>query len=235
MSSFFGKISNLFSKKETLLNEKFLTDNNIKSIKSKDLQIDRSTELAVMPSGKFYKGIYKNNDCAVKIIEIRNEEEIINELFFWNSIYGNEKFILDLYGVYLGQNHVHLVFEFFNYTLDKALLMNVLKEDSRIKITGQILYIFEKIKSSTHQNISGFRPGILCLKQNSVVKLIDFGHLIDNVSSTPTPKNSDLTSEENKIKSLIEKSCLKYLPPEKINFLEENESTDIWSFRVFIN
>ena len=208
----FDKLKDFISGKQSAITEKLLFDNNITIIKKNDLQIDKSAEIASMTNGKFYVGKYKQAKCSVKIInkQTSNDEQILNEIIFWNSMYSKDKILLELIGINLTNQSVNLVFETFQYTFDKALQMNILKDDNRVKILRQLFNILEKIVKS-NKIFTGLRPGVFGIKQGLNIVLIDYGGILNSI-------------DEN------EKYYLKYYPPERVNFLESDIKSDIWSF-----
>lgn len=213
-----GNLKNLFgSSKSSVINEKLLQDNNIPIIKKGELFIDKSTEVALTLSGKFYLGKYKGSQCTVKILEKQSDEHILSELIFWKSMFSKERILLDLLGVYISGHTTNLVFEYFSYTLDKALVMNILKDDSKVRVVSQILYILDKLQNSK-KIFMGLRPAVFGVKQGLNIKLIDYGNIIN------------FHPEDELNKAFNEKFCIKYYPPEKINFLEADIASDIWSF-----
>jgi hypothetical protein len=52
------------------INEKILEQNKIKIILKQDIKVEKNNCLAVTGSGKFYKGLYKNEAVTIKVILI---------------------------------------------------------------------------------------------------------------------------------------------------------------------
>lgn len=213
----FDKLKDMFGGKQSAINEKMLNDNNIPIVKKADLTIDKNNEIAVTASGKFYLGKLKGSNCTVKILDKQEDDLILNELIFWKSMFNKEKILLDLLGVNISNGTVMLVFEYFNYTLDKALVMGILKEDAKIKVLSQLTHCLERLQNSK-KIFMGFRPHVFGIKQGAIVKLIDYGNIIN------------FHPEEQLAKDKAEKYGIKYFPPEKINFLEADILSDIWSY-----
>lgn len=213
----FDKLKDMFGGKQSAINEKMLNDNNIPIIKKTDLTIDKNNEIAVTASGKFYLGKLKGSNCTVKILDKQEDDLILNELIFWKSMFPKEKILLDLLGVNINNATVILVFEYFNYTLDKALVMGILKEDAKIKVLSQLTHCLERLQNSK-KIFMGFRPHVFGIKQGAMLKLIDYGNIIN------------FHPEEQLAKDKAEKYGIKYFPPEKINFLEADILSDIWSY-----
>jgi len=157
------------------VNEKILEKNNIKIINIKDIKINKNQIIALTASGKFYNATYKNQAVSVKIIDISKDESIVNEFVYWKE-YKSFDFIPKLNGVCLCGYEAYLVFDFFAFTLENALINKVLKQDIHAKIVKQILnilVIFQKQKKM----IKDLRPGVFGLAEGIKVKLLDFGNL----------------------------------------------------------
>jgi hypothetical protein len=52
---------------KTTINEKTLEQNKIKIIPRNEIKVERNNCLAITGSGKFYKGIYKNEAVTIKV------------------------------------------------------------------------------------------------------------------------------------------------------------------------
>lgn len=213
-----GISESIFGKK-TNINEKLLQENNINIIKKSEININRNSELTVTLTGRIYQGKYKNKSCSIKILEKLGDEIKINELILWHTMFKSDNILLNFKGACISGPELYLIFEHFNFTLDKALSMNIVKDSLRLKITIQIFNILEKLqnKKKIHMNLTPMSFGFL---ENGDVKLIDFGSILI----------TEGTNKELLNLKVVEKSLIKYLPPEKINFLTEDISSDIWSF-----
>ena len=69
----------LFGNKTTI-NEKTLEQNRIKIIQKQDLKVENKVCIAVTGSGKFYKGLYKNEPVSVKV-----KTSILNVFLYLDS------------------------------------------------------------------------------------------------------------------------------------------------------
>jgi len=158
---------------KTTINEKTLERNNIKIINIKDIKINKTQIIALTATGKFYNATYKNEAVSIKIVDISKDESIINEFIYWQEFKTKECF-LKFYGACISGSEAYLVFEFFAFTLENALKNKILKNDTTIKITKQILEII-KITQKQKKMIKDLRPGVLGITEGFKVKLLDFG------------------------------------------------------------
>lgn len=60
----------LFFGNKSTINEKSLEQNGVKILNKHDLKIDKTHCIAVTGSGKFYKGLFKNEAVTIKVIYI---------------------------------------------------------------------------------------------------------------------------------------------------------------------
>ena len=209
---------NIFGKK-SLINDKYLQDNNIPNIKKSELSIDKSTDLSTTPTGKFYKAKYKNNMYSIKILSSKIlEENKISEIMFWNTMFLKEDVFIKFYGVtIISSTEVGLLFESFSYSLETGLMLELIKSNNlKLSYTDKILNIVEKLQKMKQIHL-GLHPSTFCITDKSVIKLIDYGAILN-------------ISEDQEFTDFYNSQMIKYLPPEKINFLTEDISSDIWSF-----
>ena len=71
-------------------------------------------------------------------------------------------------------SEAYLVFEFFAYTLEQALMAKIIKEDNKIRIAKQIIKILETLQKQKKMT-RDFRPGVLGITDKMKIKLLDFG------------------------------------------------------------
>ena len=208
MFSFFGSV-------EPKVTEKMLTDAKIPLISKELISIDKKL-ICVTGSGKFYKGTYKDIPVSVKAVDIIKDDIITTEFIYWNAYKNNDK-ILQLYGVYLTNKIGYIILEDFACTMEDAL-----KNSKNVSLTNKISLAnqaFEILLQFQKENkrLLDFRPKTLGITKNGILKLLDFGKLIN-------PET--LINYKDIIKEKI-----KYEPPESINNNSfEDISYDIWSF-----
>lgn len=213
---FKGLSESIFGKK-SIITDKLLSENNVNLIKKGEFAIDKAIDLVLTPTGKFYLGKYKNAACCIKILDKASDQTKLNELIFWQSMYKNDKIFLDFYGAFINGNELFLFFEAFKLTLDRALTMNILKDSIKLLITKNMTNVLQKLQISKKVHM-GLRPGAFCLKENGEIKLVDYGNILK------------IEGDSQVYAETIDMLNLKYMPPEKINFLTEEKSSDIWSF-----
>ena len=205
-----------FNSNPPKVTENMLIETETPIIKKEEVVIEKKKIITKTGSGIFYKGTYKNNPVSIKAIDITKSDLLIRELIYWNAFKNNDK-ILNIYGVYLTKKYGFIVLEDFVFTLEDAIKSNK-ADTNQIKI-GLVKQIFEILVLFHEDNkrLLDFRPKIIGISKNGILKLLDFGKL---------------TNPEYLINfKEIEKDKIKYDPPETIsNPLFEDLSHDIWSF-----
>ena len=211
-------IWNLISKAK--ITEEMLKEHSIEILEDAKLAKDLSNNpLVTTAFGKFYKGLYDDQEITYKIVDITLNENIINELILWKKYQNSPNGFLTLKGVVLYYNSVYIIFkDHFKYTLDSLLLYQKKKNINKIqiiKIAKQILDIINILQKDNQIN-TDLRPGSFIINSEQKVKLIDFGIML---------KIPDFPNKE-----AIQNEHIKYSPPE---YLLENKidiSYDIYSF-----
>lgn len=204
---------NFFKSSPPKITEKMLIDTKIKILLREDLIINKSSEIALTGSGKFYKGTYKNWPVSIKVVDITRDDLIINEFIYWQAYNGND-LVLSIFGVCLSETKAYIVLEAFNATLETALEKKMINNNTKIYLGEQVLKIISNFQRN-NKKILDLRPGVFGVTDKGHLKLLDFGYLVNPEKLI----NHD---------SLIQKR-LPYMPPEYIEGVEDM-AYDIWSF-----
>ena len=205
-----------FNSNHSKVTESMIIETETPIIKKNELVIEKKKIITKTGSGIFYKGTYKNNPVSIKSIDITKNDLLIRELIYWNAFKNNDK-VLKIYGVYLTKKFGFIVLEDFVFTMEDAIKSNQI-DSIKVKI-GLVKQIFEILFlfHDDNKRLLDFRPKIIGISKNGILKLLDFGKL---------------TNSENLIYfKEIEKDKIKYDPPETIsNPTYDDLSHDIWSF-----
>lgn len=199
------------------ITQQTLEQYNIQIVPFNEIKMEKVPS-AITGSGTFYKGTYNNEAVSVKMIDITKDPTIVNEFLFWD-LYKDNKNFLQMRGACIHGNNVYVIFEFFAFTLDTALKQNLITEDNRDDLAKQCLYILSKLQTEGKKT-TDIRPGVFGITENVVVKILDFGILIN--------------SERLINNDAIVASRIKYQPPEYFNFQGDDLNYDIWSFGVLL-
>lgn len=216
---FKGISESLFGKK-TLITEKYFTENHIPILKKSELHLEK-THFAVTPTGKFYRGKYKNNSYSIKILTKISEDTKLSEVMFWNNMFVKEEIFIKFIGVvFLNGNELGIVFEEISIILIDCLSLidgniNFIKDTIMQLIS--IMIILNKNRK-IYMNINPWNIAIA----NKKLKFIDYGALLH------------LPIEEQPNYEYLNKQYIKYYPPEKMNYLSEDLTSDIWSFGCLV-
>ena len=208
------KMLNFFKSSPPKITEKMLIETKIKILLREDLIINKSSEIALTGSGKFYKGTYKNWPVSIKVVDITTDDLIINEFIYWQAYNGND-LVLSIFGVCLSESKAYIVLEAFNVTMETALEKKMVNNNTKIYLGEQVLKIISKFQHN-NKRILDLRPGVFGITDKGHLKLLDFGFLV----------NPDKLINHDK---LIHKRLL-YMPPEYIEGEVEDMAYDIWSF-----
>ena len=196
------------------LTEATLHKYNINIITFNDITIDKRTTLAVTGSGTFYKGTYHSEAVSVKVINITKDASIINEFLFWD-LYKHNKHFLQLQGACIHNNEAYLVFDFFAFSLENAIKQDLITISNRDSLVKQLLYIIATLQTDG-KKLTDVRPGVFGITDTVVVKLLDFGILIN--------------SERLLNNDVIVNDRMRYQPPEYFNYQGDDMNYDLWSF-----
>ena len=205
-----------FNSNPPKVDENMIIETETPIIKKQELIIEKKKIITKTGSGIFYKGTYKNNPVSIKAIDITKNDLLIRELIYWNAFKNNDK-ILNIYGVYLSKKIGYIVLEDFVFTMEDAIKSNKI-DTIEVKI-GLVKQIFEILLLFHNDNkrLLDFRPKIIGISKNGILKLLDFGKLTN-------PEYLNNYKE-------IEKDKIKYDPPETISNASYDDLThDIWSF-----
>ena len=196
------------------LTEATLQKYNINIITFSDITIDKRAPLAVTGSGVFYKGTYHSEAVSIKVINITKDASIINEFLFWD-LYKHNKHFLQLQGACIHSNDAYLVFDFFAFSLENAIKQDLITISNRDSLVKQLLYIISTLQTDG-KKLTDIRPGVFGITDSVVVKLLDFGILIN--------------SERLLNNDVIVNDRMRYQPPEYFNYQGDDMNYDLWSF-----
>lgn len=194
--------------------ESTLTKYNIPVIPFNELTLDKRTPLAITGSGTFYKGTYHSEAVSIKVINITKDTSIINEFLFWD-LYKHNKHFLQLQGASIHNNDAYLVFDFFAFSLENAIKQDLITISNRDSLVKQLLYIIATLQNDG-KKLTDIRPGVFGITDTVVVKLLDFGILIN--------------SERLMNNDIIVNDRMRYQPPEYFNYQGDDMNYDLWSF-----
>ena len=200
--------------------------NNIKKIKLEDLSLE--TKIGEGGQAKVYKGTYKNNKVAVKVMKNVDYKCFAHELVILAFL--EHENIPKFFGIVRESNILCLVFEFIEgKTLDKYKVSDFTNEQ-KYDMIYQLASCLEYIHSRKfiHRDL---KPENIMIGKDGNIYLIDF-------SIAKVLTNSEYTLTRTK-------GTLNYLAPECLNTSEMNENkeivskvtakVDVWAFGCIIS